>query len=379
MPPYVVHLHRRLARELTEVEIATLTTHDVSNADWPAEIAAELHPVAFGQGERAEEVGRPQTIPHEWRKGGRVLRWIREHEAAAVLVAGYNDVGRLRVLAGCRRAGIPTLLFGDSNITDDRHTGWRRAVKLAVVSRIVGMAGAVLACGSRGRAYFERYGADPARIFISPLEPDLDRIATLPQERIDRARFPRVPGRRRIIYSGRLAEGKRLDLLFDAFVAVAPRRPEWDLLVVGGGPLRASLEARLPESLRPRVLWTGFVVDSDELAALYRTSDVHVLPSDREAWGLVILEAAAGGLAIVTSDAVGAAPEFVHDGVNGRVFRRGDGDHLVECLLDATDPARTDGYRAATRDVLREWRTQNDPVAGFRAALVALGVIRAGA
>jgi glycosyltransferase involved in cell wall biosynthesis len=197
-----------------------------------------------------------------------------------------------------------------------------------------------------------------------------------------RQRFGLAAGRRRIVYSGRLADVKRVDLLVDAFATVAGDRPDWDLLVVGDGPLREALAGRIPPALRGRVTWTGFLDDQETISALYKSCDVLVLPSEYEPWAVVINEAAAAGLAIVASDVVGAAAELVRDGVNGRTFPAGDGAALTAALRDVTAPDvtapdRADAMKAASAAVLADWRRRGDPVEGLRAALTYFHVLPA--
>jgi glycosyltransferase involved in cell wall biosynthesis len=377
--PYRVHLHRRIARELPAIRLWTVFTHEESSSPWAFAPPPEIGPVRFGEGESCAAQTDARNALHEWRKGGRVIRWLEENRIAAVVMLGYNDPGRLRIIRWCSRRGVPCFLSGDSNVKGDRARGPKRLLKRAVVGRIVRSCFGVMPFGSLGRAYFERYGADPDRIFPFPYEPDEVRIGRLPRPEIERVRrrFGLSASRRRLVFSGRLVPIKRPDLLVDAFLAVARERAEWDLLVVGGGPLHGGLRARLPAELRERVFFTGFVDDPSTVGALYRLADVLVLPSDDEPWALVVSEAAAAGLAIVSSDVVGAAAELVRDGVNGRSFPAGDERALVECLLDVTSPVRTDAMKAASARVLEEWRRRDDPVDGLRRALEACGVLPA--
>jgi glycosyltransferase involved in cell wall biosynthesis len=235
----------------------------------------------------------------------------------------------------------------------------------------------VLCCGQLGQAFYERYGVPPDRIFRFPNEPDYDLVRQLPADRVTRVaeRFGFRPDRRRVVFSGRLVPGKGLDLIVDAFAAVAGDRPDWDLVIVGDGPLRAGLEGRVPAPLRGRVTFTGFFADQADVSAVYRASDVLVLASDREAWALVVNEAVAAGLAVVCSTAVGAVPELVIDRVNGRQFPPGDLPALTACLLDATDPDKVGAYKAAAAGVLADWRAVGDPVDGLARALAFAGVL----
>src|SRR5438874_1421200 len=85
LTPYRVHLHRRIARELPEVELHTLLTHGESNSPWALAPPAEINPVQFGPGEASTTQSRPRFALREWRKGGRVARWLADHGAKAVV------------------------------------------------------------------------------------------------------------------------------------------------------------------------------------------------------------------------------------------------------------------------------------------------------
>jgi len=227
-------------------------------------------------------------------------------------------------------------------------------------------------CGTLGQAYFEKYGATPERIFFFPCEPDYTLGAD-----VEPRRLGLTEGRRRIVYSGRLVPVKRVDLLIDAFASIADERPDWDLLIIGDGPERKTLEARVPSSLQHRVTWTGFLDKQQTIAALYRQSDLLVLPSDFEPWAVVINEAAASGLAMIASDVVGAAAELVRDGVNGRIFPAGNLVALKDALLDVTQGERIDAMKAASAGVLADWQRRGDPITGLRKALEFSGVLPA--
>src|SRR4051812_34843187 len=115
LTPYRLHFHRRLVRELAGIEWWSLFTHGESNAPWQLEHEAEMRPVQFGPGEPADEQDRLRHFWHEYRKGGRVIRWLADHSARAVVLLGYNDPGRLRIIRWCGTHQVPLFLFGDSN------------------------------------------------------------------------------------------------------------------------------------------------------------------------------------------------------------------------------------------------------------------------
>jgi glycosyltransferase involved in cell wall biosynthesis len=376
--PYRVALHRRFVREIPEVRLSTLYTHGKPDQPWTSPLAQEINPVSFGEGESVEEAVTPARVLRDWRKGERIIRWLEENRVRAVFLSGYNDVGRLRIFRWCSTNRIPVFLVADSNIHGDRAAGLRKFVKQIVVGEVIKRCVAVLPFGSAGARYFYRYGADATKVIYCPYEPDYEMIETMGADEVARvhAGLGLAPGRKRFVYCGRLQPVKRPDLAISAFVKVAEKLPTWDLVVIGDGPMMADCRALVPESLKERVRFTGFMGDQRKITAVYKGSDVLVVPSDSDAWGLVVNEAACAGMAIIASDVVGAVPELVEAGVNGAVFSRRDEAGLMKAMtVVGLDEARLERMKRASKGVLANWRRRGDPIIGMRIALCRAGVL----
>ena len=372
--PYWQSLHRDLARALPEVELWNLYTRSEGDQPWELQQEADVRPVRFFH----PKGGSPRMLkaaPYDFITAARIIRWLRDHRVKAVVLFGYNDVIRLRLLVWCRLHAVACFVASDSNIRDDiEHVRrLKRIVKNAYVRAFAGAVTGAMPFGSTGIAYFRRYGVARHRIFPLPPGPDYDRFASITREQVDAklAALRLDPARKRLLYVGRLVDRKRVDLLVDAFVHLASDRPNWDLLIVGNGPERDALIARIPTHLRPRATFAGFVNDPVDIACVYRCANALVLPSSYEPWGLVVNEAAASGLAIVTSDVVGASGDLVIEGFNGRTFKSGSADALHAALVEVTHPDRIDRMQTASGVVLAAFRERFDPARGLRNALLA--------
>jgi glycosyltransferase involved in cell wall biosynthesis len=193
---------------------------------------------------------------------------------------------------------------------------------------------------------------------------------------VDLAALSVPPGSRRsdIVFVGRLIAEKRVDLLIGAVAEVARTRPAVSCLVVGDGPERealAALTARL--GVEGNVAFLGRV-DAHELPRLMAASKVFVLPSDREGYGITVVEAQAASLVpIVTRSELSAAPHLVRPGIDGLVV-----EPTVAAIAEAIgglldDPAGRTAMAAAARRSAsaRGWDDRVAEMEGIYADLVA--------
>jgi glycosyltransferase involved in cell wall biosynthesis len=375
--PYRVYLHRLVAAGIPELKLHTLITHGVGDFDWQVNLPPEIHAVDFsspGEHSLDNPLRRPLI---EMRKSRRIIRHLQETEARAVIFVGYRYISYLRTMNYCYRHHIPFFLRSDSNIRSEPDLSFiQQTIKRAVYRWWMKRAAGIMSMGALGDQYFMRFGADPKRLYRVPYWPEWDAFANIDQEALTRfqRKFGLDRSRRRLMFGGRLIGIKRVDLLIDAFAAIAQDRPDWDLLIVGDGVHAGELHRRVPESLRERVVWTGFI-EGSENALAYHSADVLVLPSDYEPWALVVQEAMAAGLPVVASDVVGAAHELVTDGVSGRIFAAGDCNSLRQALEEITRDDRIDTYKQQAVAALREYRKLVDPVAEMRRALADAGAL----
>ncbi|MBI4507923.1 MAG: glycosyltransferase family 4 protein [Chloroflexi bacterium] len=132
---------------------------------------------------------------------------------------------------------------------------------------------------------------------------------------------------------------KGVDTLIRAFPAVLRAVPRTYLVIVGDGNDRPWLQRLAQErGVADRVRFVGSVQDG-ELASYYRACDVFVMPSQKEGFGLVFLEAAAFGKPVVGGNH-GGTPEIVQDGVTGFLVEHGDIGALADrviCLLQSSE------------------------------------------
>jgi glycosyltransferase involved in cell wall biosynthesis len=107
---------------------------------------------------------------------------------------------------------------------------------------------------------------------------------------------------KRLLFLSRIHPKKGLPYLLKAWAMLAPHRPDWELVIAGSDELNHTAEMRkLASRLHlPRIVWYG-PVHGAEKQTLYRSADLFVLPTHAENFGLVIAEALAHGVPVITT------------------------------------------------------------------------------
>lgn len=173
-----------------------------------------------------------------------------------------------------------------------------------------------------------------------------------PQWRCDRQRStwgasPHTPV---MLYVGRLATEKQIDLALQAWLRTRAVCPHAIMVVVGDGPRGRDVRKRWPNAI-----FTG-VLSGDALARAYASADIFLFPSLSETFGNVTLEAMASGLCVVAfKDA--AAEELIRDGQNGFVVSRGDREGFCKAAADAASHL---AFLSRLREQARSRATMND-------------------
>jgi glycosyltransferase involved in cell wall biosynthesis len=112
---------------------------------------------------------------------------------------------------------------------------------------------------------------------------------------------------------------------------------DWLLVIVGSGELESEYVNQINTSTLKNILLTGHL-GSAALAKWYQASDLFALPTESDVWGLVVNEAMAGGLPIITTDKCIAGLELIVDGYNGYILPVGEtqvfADRIYELLSD---------------------------------------------
>ncbi len=148
-----------------------------------------------------------------------------------------------------------------------------------------------------------------------------------------RERYPQLRGKKAILFLGRVYFEKGLDLLGEAFERVLKRSKDVFLIIAGPderGCLKKLKAAFRKTGIIKNVLFTGMLLGDDKLSALYG-SDIFVLPSHRESFGIAVLEAMACRLPVIVTNRVGLVPHVKE--YQAGIVTDCDSDEIAEAIL----------------------------------------------
>ncbi len=283
-----------------------------------------------------------------------------------LVLIGWDSPAAMLAYALAKILRKPIVLWSGSTANEP---SWRRSLSLRLVRALVRGSSSWIAYGTRARDYLRQLGARRERVFIAYNTVDVAWF----QERAEELRPNRSELRRSlgltdgpvVLYVGQLIARKGVRDLLSAFELLTTQDPCAQMLLVGYGPLEPELRQRVAFSKLERVHFTGYV-SIPQLPAYYAASDVLVLPSHEEVWGLVLNEAAASGLPLIATTVAGASADLIDDDVNGYTVPPGDPPSIARALRNVL--ARPTEMGAASRRIIQD-RTYSQNIEAIRQAL----------
>lgn len=301
---------------LYEASRKVMQSDDTIVYDYPYKVLFErsLDQVSFGERREA------------------LFRIFNEYRPDVLNITGYFDWAQVLLMFYARRKGVKVVISSESSSADHNRSAWKERIKKVILGR----ANAFFCFGETSAKYLESLGVAKSAIRV--------RNAAVIDEQVIRNRYDETkrelaaqaganPVSRKFVYVGRLASEKNLTTLIRAFNNVVKQTgPDWKLLLVGDGPERGNLEKLVTElDMNGQVIFAGGF-PWYRVPGWLAQSDVLVLPSKSEPWGLVVNEAMVCGMPVIVSETCGCVADLVRNGVNGFTFDHSRQTELEEHL-----------------------------------------------
>lgn len=354
--PYRVPVYRQLSQE-TNFQCRFFFCSQVqADRAWPVDDFHSLDKVVL-RGWQFQRKGKNTLTTYI---NPEIMSLIRRGNFDLAVIGGWHQPTMVMAILACLSKGIPFVLHSESHARKPR-AWWRRALRRFYPGCLIRRAAGYLVTGSLAADYVAAFGAKRENVFIFPNTVDtaasIKEARRLAKKKNYLHEELKLPGRYNLIFVGRLVQVKGIETLLQAFERVADKLPEWGLLIVGDGPLRHRLSSYQlrHQALKDRIVTLPYV-DPKELIRYYVASDLFVLPSLDEPWGVVVNEAMACGLPVILSTHVGAAADLLKEGENGYSHPPEDVNALAEKILKlGSDDALRDKMGVRSLDIIADW------------------------
>jgi glycosyltransferase involved in cell wall biosynthesis len=277
-----------------------------------------------------------ENIP-TFKKIYKLLSHVFYSKAQVVNVTGYAaDIAITLAVFFSKLMGKKVVISNESTLADSK----RNFLKELIKSITVKTADGYISFGSLSEEYLIKLGAKKTEIFEknAAIVDDKIILESFLNNNISNFLTNEITTKFNFIFVGRLIEVKNLYVLIEQFSQLkndCPEAIDWGLILLGDGDLKEQLMSKVKALgtknvyFEPSQAWFN-------VPKYFNVSDVLILPSESETWGLVVNEAMICGLPVIVSDKCGCAVDLVDN--NGFVFESNNGlmlrDFMQKLMID---------------------------------------------
>lgn len=243
-----------------------------------------------------------------------------------IIVGGYSTPTSMLAIEYMRLRKIPFWIEADGGIISNDNK-----LKYRLKRHLISSASAWFSSGKATTEYLVHYGAKREKTYVYPFtsvstNQILDHVPTKEKKEKLRQQLGMTEGKI-IISVGQFIHRKGFDILLHA-AAQLPK--DIGVYIIGGKPTDDYLKIKNEMNLQ-RVYFVDFM-PTDQLSKYYQAADAFVFPTREDIWGLVVNEAMANGLPVITTERCVAGLELVKNGKNGYIVPVDDVDALAEAI-----------------------------------------------
>ena len=294
---------------------------------------------------------RPLSRDTHREVGPAYLERLRNAEPDFIVESGYAEMHSLHALLEYRkmRPEVKILLWSETTPWDHKRLPLLERLKRLIVAEFDG----ALVAGSPHAKYMEGLGLTPESIQVvgNCVDNDFFRDQT---SRIRGAQREVRTQQPYFLYVGRLIPEKNIPFLVRSYARYrqGANGEAYDLMLVGSGPEESRVR-QLVHELKVQGIHFAGNKQVEQLPEFYARATCLVLPSTCEPWGLVVNEAMASGLPVLSSSACGSVGDLVIHGKTGYVFSPDDESELADYLgrIAGFPQERAEMGRAAQQQV----------------------------
>ena len=253
----------------------------------------------------------------------KVKKYILKGKFDKIVIGGYGTLTSMYALNLLKRKNIPYILSVDGGIVKGE-----KGFKYKIKKYFIGGASKYLCPSQKTKEYLLYYGATEENILFYPFTSLKEKEIVLvnENEKINLKQEVLSTNNKVLLTVGQFIKRKGFDLLIKS----ANSLTDYLILIVGGTPTEEYL-ALIEENSIKNVQFMPFL-DKETMNKIYSLADLFVLPTREDIWGLVINEAMAKGLGVITTNNCIAGLELVKEGENGFIIDTESVEKIVKSV-----------------------------------------------
>lgn len=325
--PYTVDFFNLLGQECDLTVLYERHTASDRDAKWVSDSAKSYQEIYL----------KGKTIGNENSFCPSIIKYVKA-DYDRIIIGDYGTFTAMWAIRYMRKHKIPYILSTDGGFANYEEADLKKKLK----TYLIGGATKWLSSGGLSDEYLVHYGAKADRIvrytFTSLMKKDILESPVPYEEKIKARKKLGLEGDTVLIGVGQLIHRKGWDVLANSLRILAKdgnSSKNIQAYIVGGE------EEKLIEligELPPNLHVIPFMY-KQELFEYYKAADIFVLPTREDIWGLVVNEAMACGLPVITTDRCNAGIELIEDGVNGYIVPVGDEEKLKAAIMKLSSDA----------------------------------------
>lgn len=257
------------------------------------------------------------------------------------IICDYSNIYGWITLLWAKKNKNNLVFWLDSTINDKKHFFPKEQIKHFFLKHFH----LYLAPGKKTKQYLEYMKVASSKIITTGYSVNnnffIEQYQFYKNKKVTLLNELEIKRKQNFIFIGRFAPEKNILTLLYSFLEVSKNNSEWGLILLGDGPLKNEINTFISNNdLQDKILLPGFI-QQDEIVKYLIASNVFILPSLSEPWGLVVNEAMLAKLPVIVSKKCGCVSELVKEGVNGFSFDPNDAPKL-QLLMEGFIKAKYD-------------------------------------
>ena len=324
--PYKTLLFKELYSINSSIEVLYMA-HTENNRQWRIDTNELSFPHSFIFNGSLDNINPLILATRTWKE-------LNLHKPDILILGGYSYSACWAGFLWAKKNRKKIILWSATNQDDHSRAFLKEIIKGLLVKRC----DAANVYGQKSRDYLVQLGLNKDAIFIKGNTTDNDFYYKRTNEfRTKRIALSKQYGlaNHNFLYIGRFSKEKNILHLLKAYERLNTEE-DWGMILIGNGPQNVEITNYIERNKIKNVSTPGFQQKKDIPKFLAR-SDIFILPSISEPWGLVVNEAMAAGLPVLVSRRCGCHPDLIKEGINGFSFDPFDDNELYGLMKDMID------------------------------------------